>query len=128
MKKKLLIASGAVIAILVALVALVVPYRVKSYDDGGTRDYQALAYRVIAWKRISPDEIYEKTLRAGKSIFVYVDSGEFEDWIRNTDRIVKKFGSHSLYLHFPEMSYDQAQYLLDYAEKNWSDVKGSFFE
>ena len=74
------------------------------------------------------DEIYEKTLRAGKSIFVYVDSGEFEDWIRNADRIVKKFGSHSLYLHFPEMSYDQAQYLLDYAEKNWSDVKGSFFE
>jgi 5-methyltetrahydrofolate--homocysteine methyltransferase len=74
------------------------------------------------------DEIYEKTLRTGKSIFVYVDSGEFEDWIRNADRIVKKFGSHSLYLHFPEMSYEQDQYLLDYAEKNWSDVKGSFFE
>lgn len=74
MKKKLLIASGAVIAILVALVALVVPYRVKSYDDGGTRDYQALAYRVIAWKRISPDEIYEKTrVYFGGDVFQDID-------------------------------------------------------
>lgn len=74
------------------------------------------------------DVIYEKSLKAGKSIWIKVYSGEFEDWIRNTDRIVKKFGSHSLFLHFPEMSYEQAQTLLRYAEENWSDVKGSFFE
>lgn len=73
------------------------------------------------------DEIYEKALKAGKSIWIKVYSGEFEDWIRNTDRIVQKFGSHSLFLHFPEMSYEQAQELLAYAEEHWSDVKGSFF-
>ena len=74
------------------------------------------------------DVIYEKSLKAGKSIWIKVYSGEFEDWIRNTDRIVKKFGSHSLFLHFPEMSYEQGQELLRYADEHWSDVKGSFFE
>lgn len=74
------------------------------------------------------DVIYEKALKAGKSIWIKVYSGEFEDWIRNTDRIVQKFGSHSLFLHFPEMSYEQGQELLRYADEHWSDVKGSFFE
>ena len=74
------------------------------------------------------DVIYDKAIAAGKSIWVKVYSGEFEDWIRNVDRIVKKYGSHSLSLLFPEMSMEQAVYLLDYADKNWSDVKGTFCE
>ena len=73
------------------------------------------------------DEIYEKALRAGKSIWVKVYSGEFDDWVRNTDRIVKKFGSHSLFLHYPEMSLTQAEKLLTYADANWSDITGSIF-
>ena len=36
------------------------------------------------------DVIYDKAIAAGKSIWVKVYSGEFEDWIRNVDRIVKK--------------------------------------
>lgn len=74
------------------------------------------------------DVIYDKAIAAGKSIWVKVYSGEFEDWIRNVDRIVKKYGSYSLFLLFPEMSMEQAVYLLDYADKNWSDVKGTFCE
>lgn len=74
------------------------------------------------------DVIYDKAIAAGKSIWVKVYSGEFEDWIKNVDRIVKKYGSHSLFLLFPEMSLEQAEYLLDYADKNWSDVKGTFCE
>lgn len=74
------------------------------------------------------DVIYDKAIAAGKSIWVKVYSGEFEDWIRNVDRIVKKYGSHSLFLLFPEMSMEQAAYLLDYADRNWSDVKGTFVE
>ena len=74
------------------------------------------------------DVIYDKAIAAGKSIWVKVYSGEFEDWIKNVDRIVKKYGSHSLFLLFPEMSMEQAVYLLDYAEKNWSDVKGTYVE
>ena len=74
------------------------------------------------------DVIYYKAIAAGKSIWVKVYSGEFEDWIRNVDRIVNKYGSHSLFLLFPEMSMEQAAYLLDYADRNWSDVKGTFVE
>ena len=74
------------------------------------------------------DVIYDKAIAAGKSIWVKVYSGEFEDWIRNVVRIVKKYGSHSLFLLFPEMSMEQAAYLLDYADRNWSDVKGTFVE
>ena len=74
------------------------------------------------------DVIYDKAIAAGKSIWVKVYSGEFEDWIKNVDRIVKKYGSHSLFLLFPEMSLEQAAYLLDYADKNWSDVKGTYVE
>ncbi|MFR7898451.1 MAG: hypothetical protein ACLU6Y_00500 [Ruminococcus sp.] len=74
------------------------------------------------------DVIYDKAIAAGKSIWVKVYSGEFEDWIKNVDRIVKKYGSHSLFLLFPEMSLEQAAYLLDYADQNWSDVKGTYVE
>lgn len=74
------------------------------------------------------DVIYDKAIAAGKSIWVKVYSGEFEDWISNVDRIVNKYGSHSLFLLFPEMSMEQAAYLLDYADRNWSDVKGTFVE
>lgn len=74
------------------------------------------------------DVIYDKAIAAGKSIWVKVYSGEFEDWIRNVDRIVNKYGSHSLFLLFPEMSMEQAAYLLDYADRNWSDVNGTFVE
>ena len=74
------------------------------------------------------DVIYDKAIAAGKSIWVKVYSGEFEDWIRNVDRIVNKYGSHSLFLLFPEMSMEQAAYLLDYVDCNWSDVKVIFVE
>ena len=77
---------------------------------------------------ITQEPDYDKAIAAGKSIWVKVYSGEFEDWIRNVDRIVNKYGSHSLFLLFPEMSMEQAAYLLDYADRNWSDVKGTFVE
>jgi len=72
------------------------------------------------------DVIYDKAILAGKSIWVKVYSGEFEDWLKNVDRIVQKYGSHSLYLMFPEMSLAQANTLIQYAEDHWSDVKGTF--
>ena len=72
------------------------------------------------------DQIYDKARAAGKSLWIKVYSGELEDWIKNVDRIVKRYGSHSLFLHFPEMSLAQAETLLAYAEANWSDIEGSF--
>ena len=70
--------------------------------------------------------IYDKARAAGKSLWVKVYSGKFEDWLRHVDRLVQKYGSHSLFLMFPEMSLEQAQRLLQYADEHWSDVKGTF--
>ncbi|SCP99312.1 uroporphyrinogen decarboxylase/cobalamine-independent methonine synthase family protein [Anaerobium acetethylicum] len=72
--------------------------------------------------------IYDKAITAGKSLWVKVYSGEFEDWIKNVDRIVERYGSHSLFLFFPEMSLEQADTLIAHADQYWSDVKGSFCE
>lgn len=72
------------------------------------------------------DIIYDKARVAGKALWIKVYTGNFDDWIRNTDRIVKKYGSKGLYLFFDDMPLAQAEQLIDYAEKNWSDVNGSF--
>ncbi len=71
-------------------------------------------------------QIYDKARAAGKSLWVKVYSGEFEDWIKNVDRLVERYGSHSLFLHFPEMSHEQAEILIAHADKYWSNVKGTF--
>lgn len=70
--------------------------------------------------------IYDKARAAGKSIWVKVYSGEFDDWVKNVDRIVQRYGSHCLFLMFPEMSLVQAETLISHAEEYWSDVDGTF--
>ena len=72
------------------------------------------------------NEIYDKAISAGKSIWVKVYSGGFEDWIQHCERIVKRYGSDRLFFHMPEMSMEQAREFIGYAEKNWSNIKGSF--
>lgn len=72
------------------------------------------------------DPIYDKAIAAGKSIWVKIYTGEFEDWIKNADRLVKRYGSSSIFLHFPEMSLAQGTYLMEYAEKNWKDIEGTY--
>lgn len=70
--------------------------------------------------------IYDKARKAGKSLWIKVYTGELEDWIIGVDKLVQRYGSHSMLLHFPEMSEKDAEKLLDYAEKHWSDVEGNF--
>ena len=70
--------------------------------------------------------IYDKARAAGKSLWIKVYTGGLEDWIKNVDRIVHRYGSNCLFFYFPEMSMDDANRLLDYAEKNWSDIEGTF--
>lgn len=72
--------------------------------------------------------IYDKARLAGKSLWVKVYSGEVDDWIQNVDKLIKRYGSHSLLLYFDPMSMTDAEKLLDYAEKHWSDIEGEFSE
>lgn len=71
------------------------------------------------------DVIYDKVRAAGKSLWIRVYSGDYDDWIRGADRIVKKYGSRGLFFMFPHMSRAQAEGLLEYARRNWSDVEGA---
>ena len=72
------------------------------------------------------DAIYDKVRKAGKSLWIKVYDGGLEDWIKGVDRLVKKYGSAGLFFFFPVMSESEAKILLDYAEKNWSSVRGEF--
>lgn len=58
MKKKLLFVLLGITLILV-LVALPIPK--GSLDDGGTREYQALTYKIVDWNRIHEGGTYQKT-------------------------------------------------------------------
>lgn len=68
------------------------------------------------------DVIYDKARAAGKSLWVKVYSGGYDDWIRNTERIVKKYGSKGLYLFFSDMPLEQAKNLIAYADRHWSNI------
>ncbi len=58
MKKKILL----VILLLAVLIAVfVIPIPKGPYRDGGTREYAALTYKIVKWKRLTDDGVYEKT-------------------------------------------------------------------
>lgn len=71
-------------------------------------------------------EIYDKARAAGKSLWIKVYSGTVDDWISNCERLVKRYGSECLYFYFNPMPMADARMLLDYADKNWCNVKGDF--
>lgn len=71
-------------------------------------------------------EIYDKARRAGKSLWIKVYSGNVDDWIRNVDRLVKRYGSHSMLLYFNPMPLADAEKLMAYAEAHWKDIPGTF--
>ena len=58
MKKKYWIVAALVIAV---LGVLVIPFRIDVMNDGGSKEYRALTYRVVDWNRMTDDGIYEKT-------------------------------------------------------------------
>ncbi len=72
------------------------------------------------------EPIYDKVIRAGKSLWIKVYTGTVDDWIAGVDRIVKRYGSDRLYFYFNPMSMADAKKLMAYAEEHWVDVKGTF--
>lgn len=55
MKKKILIICA------ILLLILVVPIPTARMKDGGSKEYIALTYKIIAWHRDDGDKIFEKT-------------------------------------------------------------------
>lgn len=55
MKKKVFI---PIIAVFILALILFLPIPQGSYDDGGTRDYNALTYKIVRWNKMiaKPDE------------------------------------------------------------------------
>ena len=58
MKTKIWIPIAAAVLL---LAILFVPIPGASYDDGGTREWKALTYKIVDWNKISVDGIYEAT-------------------------------------------------------------------
>ena len=58
MKKKLWI---AVAALLLLAIVFFLPIPQTSADDGGSREYVALTYKIVDWNRITEDGVYEAT-------------------------------------------------------------------
>ncbi len=73
-------------------------------------------------------QIYDKTVTAGKGLWVKVYSGEVEEWIERLDKLVARYGSNALFLYFSPMPVERAKKLLEHAEKYWSDIEGSYIK
>lgn len=58
MKKKVII----IVTVILALV-LFFPVPFTSYDDGGTREFKALTYKIVKWNRMQADDLIYNTTR-----------------------------------------------------------------
>ena len=73
-------------------------------------------------------QIYDKAVEAGKSLWIKVYTGEYEEWIERVDKLVKRYGSNAMFLFFPTMPKEQADKLIAYADEHWSDVEGEYLK
>ena len=71
-------------------------------------------------------DIYDQVTRAGKGLWVQAYDGKLDDWIVRIDKLIKRYGSNALFIHFPTMDMVSAEKLLDHAYKNWQNVEGTF--
>lgn len=82
--KKVLI---CLLAVLLLAAVLFTPIPGSSYEDGGTREYTALTYKIVAWNRLFADGIYEATK-------VYWLPDNFRDidslWLEEAQNVVHK--------------------------------------
>lgn len=64
--------------------------------------------------------LYEKVRAAGKSLWINIYDGQYEDWIKHADQIIDYFGNQGIYLIFPTLSENEANRLISRAEDKWS--------
>lgn len=84
MKKKWII----ILAVVTLLLVLFLPIPQTSLDDGGTREYTALTYKIISWNRIYEDGVFDKTaIYFGSDAYKTVD----ELWLAESENLVQNF-------------------------------------
>ncbi len=64
--------------------------------------------------------IYDTVKKAGKSLWIDISDGEFDDWVAGADRLIKRYGPDGIYFLFPDMTLPQAEQLIEKAERDWS--------
>ena len=84
MKKKIRI----LIVIVVFLIILVVPIPSGVYEDGGTRAYAALTYKIVDWNRLTGDRTYDKT-----KVYLFPDNFKSTDelWLAEETEVEHSF-------------------------------------
>ncbi|HRU32710.1 MAG TPA: trimethylamine corrinoid protein 2 [bacterium] len=63
--------------------------------------------------------VYDMVRNAGKSLWISIEEGNFDDWIKKADKIVKRYGADGLYLLFPITELEVAEELIRKAEMDW---------
>lgn len=58
MKKKIWI---PIVIAFVLIAVLAIPISSDVFNDGGTREYTSLTYKIVDWNRLTGEEIYDKT-------------------------------------------------------------------
>lgn len=85
MKKKGIL---TVLAVVLFLAVLFVPLPKGSYDDGGTRVYSALTYKIVDWNRLTADGVYDET----KAYWFPKNFSSIDDlWASEEQNVVHKF-------------------------------------
>ena len=85
MKKKIWL---PITVLFLSLAVLLVPIPQSAYDDGGTREYKALTYKIVDWNKIYADGIYKNTkVYFGKNRYKSID----ELWQLEEEKVSKKF-------------------------------------
>lgn len=60
MKNKIVIFATVAAVVLSVLVVLFYPFQIHVCNDGGTKEYIALTYRAVHWRRFTGDGEYEQ--------------------------------------------------------------------
>ena len=85
MKKKIWI---PIVIVVVVLAILFIPIPQASYDDGGTREWVALTYKIVDWNKITSDGLYENTS-------IYFGEERWQDidqlWLMESENVEHQF-------------------------------------
>ncbi len=62
------------------------PFKMTSYDDGGTREYSSLTYKIVKWKRFASTPNDDGVIEQYKATSLYL----FPDNFKSIDELWEK--------------------------------------